>query len=210
MLTLYHCIDARSLRCLWAFEELGLQYELKVLPFPPRQQAPEFLQINPIGTVPHLIDGELTMNESTAILQYFAVKYGDGKLAVAPDEPAYGPWLNWLAFGEAALTVPLAAALRFSFLEPEERRQPALAESFLGMYFERLGAIDAALTRAKYLCADRFTAADISVGYALHLGARMKLLERMSPRVQAYFAELQARPAYQRAKEKQKAAAPKR
>ncbi|HEY0681198.1 MAG TPA: glutathione S-transferase family protein [Steroidobacter sp.] len=208
MLTLYHCADARSLRCLWAFEELGLQYALKVLPYPPRLKAPEFLQINPVGTVPYLVDGNVTMNESAAILQYLAVKYGDGKLAVGVDEPAFGAWLNWLSFGEAGLTVPLASALRFSFLEPEEKRQPALAEGFRTTYFERLGAVDAALAKSKYLCADRFTAADISVGYALHLTARMKMLERASPRVQAYFAELQTRPAYQRAKEKQKAAAP--
>lgn len=206
MPTLYHCADARSLRVLWALEELDLQYELKVLPYPPRQKAPEFLQINPVGTVPYLVDGNTAMNESTAILQYIAVKYGDGKLAVAPSDPAYGAWLNWLAFGEAALTVPLAAALRFSFLEPEDKRQPALAEGFRGTFFDKLGAAEAALAKSKFLCADRFTVADISVGYNLHLAARMRLLERMSPRIQSYFAELQARPAYQRAKEKQKAA----
>ncbi|WP_129647301.1 glutathione S-transferase family protein [Peristeroidobacter agariperforans] len=206
MPTLYHCADARSLRVLWALEELDLQYELKVLPYPPRQKAPEFLQINPVGTVPYLVDGDTTMNESTAILQYIAVKHGDGKLAVASSDPAYGAWLNWLAFGEAALTVPLAAALRFSFLEPEDKRQPALAEGFRSTFFDKLGAAEAALANSKFLCADRFTVADISVGYNLHLAARMRLLERMSPRIQAYFAELQARPAYQRAKEKQKAA----
>lgn len=194
---------------MWAFEELGLQYELKVLPYPPRQKAPEFLQINPVGTVPYLVDGDVKMNESSAILQYIAVKYGDGRLAVGPNEPAFAAWLNWLSFGEAGLTIPLASALRFSFLEPEERRQPELAEGFRSTYFDRLGAVDAALASAKFLCADRFTAADISVGYALHLTARMKLIDRATPRVQAYFAELQARPAYQRAKEKQKAAAPK-
>lgn len=206
MPTLYHCADARSLRVLWVLEELDLQYELKVLPYPPRQKAPEFLQINPVGTVPYLVDGDTTMNESTAILQYIAVKHGDGKLAVASSDSAYGAWLNWLAFGEAALTVPLAAALRFSFLEPEDKRQPALAEGFRSTFFDKLGAAEAALANSKFLCADRFTVADISVGYNLHLAARMRLLERMSPRIQAYFAELQARPAYQRAKEKQKAA----
>ncbi|HEY5755792.1 MAG TPA: glutathione S-transferase family protein [Steroidobacter sp.] len=207
MPTLYHCADARSLRVLWALEELDLQYELKVLPYPPRQKAPEFLQINAVGTVPYLIDGNVKMNESTAILQYIAVKYGDGKLAVAPNDPAYGDWLNWVAFGEAALTVPLAAALRFSFLEPEDKRQPALADGFRNVFFDKLSTADAALTSSKFLCADRFTVADISVAYNLHLAARMRLLERMSPRIQSYFAELQARPAYQRAKEKQKAAA---
>ena len=206
MPTLYHCADARSFRVLWALEELDVQYDLKVLPYPPRLKAPEFLQIHAIGTVPYIIDGNVTMNESTAILQYIAVKYGDGKLAVAPNEPAYAAWLNWLAFGEAGLTVPLAAALRFSFLEPEDKRQPALAEGFRNTFFEKLGAVETALANSKFVCADRFTAADIAVAYNLHLAARMRLLDRMSARIQSYFAELQARPAYQRAKEKQKAA----
>lgn len=205
MLTLYHCADARSLRVLWALEELDLQYDLKVLPYPPRLKAPEFLQINAVGTVPYIVDGNVTMNESTAILQYVAVRYGDGKLAVSPSDPAYAAWLNWIAFGEAALTVPLAAALRFSFLEPEDKRQPALAEGFRSTFFEKLGAVETALASSKYVCADRFTVADISVAYNLHLAARMRMLERMSPRIQSYFAELQARPAYQRAKDKQKA-----
>lgn len=206
MLTLYHCADARSLRVLWALEELDVQYDLKVLPYPPRLKAPEFLQINAVGTVPYIVDGDVSMNESTAILQYVAVKYGEGKLAVAPNDPAFAAWLNWIAFGEAALTVPLAAALRFSFLEPEDKRQPALADGFRTTFFQKLGTVETALASSKFVCADRFTAADISVAYNLHLAARMRLLERMSPRIQSYFAELQARPAYQRAKEKQKAA----
>jgi glutathione S-transferase len=96
--------------------------------------------------------------------------------------------------------------LRFSFLEPEDKRQPALADGFRNVFFDKLGTAEAALASSRFLCADRFTVADISVGYNLHLAARMRLLERMSPRIQSYFAELQARPAYQRAKEKQMAA----
>ena len=67
---LYHCIGARSFRPLWTMEELELDYELRILPFPPRQRQPEYLSLNPLGTVPLFIDGALSMTESVAICQY--------------------------------------------------------------------------------------------------------------------------------------------
>ena len=71
MITLYHCTAARSFRPLWALEELKLPYELKMLPFPPRVFAREYLALNPLGTIPLMIDGDVTrMTESAAIVQY--------------------------------------------------------------------------------------------------------------------------------------------
>ena len=70
MITLYHCARARSFRPLWTLEELGLPYELKMLPFPPRVFAKEYLGINPLGTIPLMLDGEIRMTESAAIAQY--------------------------------------------------------------------------------------------------------------------------------------------
>ena len=99
MITLYHCADARSFRVLWALEELGLDYRLEMLPFPPRVRAREYLDINPLGTIPLFLDGNTRMTESSAICHYLAVRHGDW-LAVADDDPAYGSYLNWLFFGE--------------------------------------------------------------------------------------------------------------
>src|ERR1700749_4819591 len=113
MIQLYHCADARSFRPLWAMEELGLAYELIVLPFPPRYAAKAFMAINPLGTIPALIDGATFMTESAAIVQYLVTRYGPGELAVAPDDPDYGAWLNWLHFGEATLTFPQTLVLRY-------------------------------------------------------------------------------------------------
>lgn len=98
MLTLYHCANARSFRPLWTLEELGLSYDLRMLPFPPRFLKREYLDLNPLGTIPLLIDGETRMTESAAICQYLVTRYGPSTLAVAPDEPGYGPFLNWLHF----------------------------------------------------------------------------------------------------------------
>jgi glutathione S-transferase len=204
VLKLYHCPDARSLRCVWALEELRVPYELTTMPFPPRQSAPEYLHVNPLGTVPYLVDGATTMNESAAILEYIATKYGAGSLSVQPDEPAFGAWLNWLHFGETTLTVPLALALRFSAFEPEERRQPELARGFVGAFRERLRTIETALDGQDYLCANRFTVADISVGYALFLSHRTRLLAELPALLTNYLQRLQARPAFAAARKRQK------
>lgn len=199
MITLYHCADARSFRALWALEELGLPYELKLLPFPPRIRAPEYLEVNPLGTIPYLVDGETRMSESSAIVQYLAVKHG-GPLNVPPEDPAYGAWLNWLYLGEATLTFPQTLVLRYTRLEPKERRNPQVADDYARWFVARLRAVDAAVSKADHLCAGRFTAADISVGYALLLAETLGLSERFSPTVAAYWARLQQREGFKRAK----------
>ena len=199
MVTLYHCADARSFRALWALEELGVPYELKLLPFPPRVLSPGYLEINPLGTIPFFVDGQTQMTESAAIVQYLATKHG-GPLAVAPADPAYGDWLNWLHRGEATLTFPQTLVLRYTRLEPKERRNPQVAEDYARWFMARLRSVDAALEHGDYLCARRFTAADISVGYALLLARTIGLDERFSPAINAYWERLAGREAFQRAK----------
>ena len=206
MLTLYHCLTARSFRPLWTMEELGLSYTLKVLPFPPRQHAREYLQVNPLGTIPAFFDGELRMTESAAICQYLVERYGPSPLAVAVTEPDYGLWLNWLHFGEATLTFPQTLVLRYSRLEPPERRNPQVATDYQRWFLARLRGIEPVIG-AGYLCADRFTAADISVGFALLLAEYLGMAGDFSPAVQTYFAGLKARPAFARAQAAELAAA---
>jgi glutathione S-transferase len=106
MITLYHCDAARSFRPLWMLEELGLPYELKMLPFPPRVFAKEYLALNPLGTIPFMVDGETKMTESSGICHYLGAKYGPTPLVVGVDEPAYGAFLNWMYFSDATLTFP--------------------------------------------------------------------------------------------------------
>lgn len=106
MIELYHCVDARSFRVLWALEEMGLEYRLHLLPFPPRIHRPDYLEKNPLGTIPLLIDGNIRMTESAAIPQYLATRYGPTPLAVNVDEQDYALWLDWLHRAEATLTFP--------------------------------------------------------------------------------------------------------
>ena len=199
MITLYHCARARSFRPLWALEELQLPYELNMLPFPPRVLAKEYLAINPLGTIPLLVDGDTRMTESAAIAQYLVTKYGPSPLAVGVDEPDYGAFLNWLHFGEATLTFPQTLVLRYSELEPEERRHPQVVADYSKWFLGRLRIIETVTSTSEFMCAGRFTAADISVGFALLLAQRLGLSAQFGPAVTAYWARLQQRDGYVRA-----------
>jgi glutathione S-transferase len=203
MITLYHCANARSFRPLWTLEELGVPYRLKMLPFPPRVRAPDYLDVNPLGTIPLLIDGDASMTESAAICQYLVTRHGPSPLAVSPDERAYGRFLSFLHFGEATLTFPQTLVLRYSRLEPEERRLPQVVEDYARWFMARLRAVTAAMETGEWICAGRFTAADISVGYALLFAERLDLAGRFSPGVAAYWQRLQARDGFQRARSAQ-------
>lgn len=200
MITLHHCVSARSFRPLWLLEEIGAPYELVMHAFPPRVRDEAFLEINPLGTVPALFDGQVGMTESAAICQYLAVRHPEAGLEVAQDDPAYGDYLNFLHFGEATLTFPQTLVLRYGRFEPEERRLPQVVEDYSRWFLSRLRSLEPRLEREAFLCAGRFTAADVSVGYALLLASFIGLDERFKPAVAAYWQRLQAREAFQRAK----------
>jgi len=203
MIELWHCPDARSFRVLWALEEMGLPYELHLMPFPPRVRQPEYLEVNPLGTIPAMKDGATFMSESAAIVQYLVTRYGPSDLAVAVEDEAYGAWLNWLHFGEATLTFPQTLVLRYRMFEPGKAE--AVADDYAKWFLSRLRHVDRALADGRdWLCAGRFTAADISVGYALLLAGQLKLSEKFSPAVSAYWQRLKARPAFEAAKRAQK------
>jgi glutathione S-transferase len=206
VIRLYHCWDARSFRPLWALEELGLAYELTVMPFPPRYRAKAFMAVNPLGTIPALVDGETFMTESAAIVEYLVTRYGPSPLAVTVDDPAYGAWLNWLHFGEATLTFPQTLVLRYRRFEPG--RAEAAADDYAKWFLARLRAVDRAVEASDWLCAGRFTAADISVGYALLLAEQLGLSREFAPQTAAYWTRLQARPGFKAAKASQKRHAP--
>lgn len=199
MITLYHCDAARSFRPLWMLEELGLPYELKMLPFPPRVLAKDYLALNPLGTIPFMIDGETRMTESTGICHYLGSRHGPTPLMVGADEPDFGAFLNWMYFSDATLTFPQTLVLRYSQLEPEERRNPQVAGDYAKWFFGRLRAVEAATGRSETLCADRFTAADIVIGYALRLADNIGLAGDFGPNVAAYWRRLQAREGFKRA-----------
>lgn len=206
MITLYHCQSARSFRPLWMLEELGLEYELKMLPFPPRVFDKTYFEVNPLGTIPAFFDGDTRMTESAAICQYLVSRYGPTDMNVEVSEPNYGAFLNWLHFGEATLTFPQTLVLRYGRFEPKERRLPQVVEDYGTWFLARLRGVEAVVSEQEYVCADRFTAADVSVGYALMLAEITGLAKEFPQAVEAYWERLQGRPGYRRALERQTAA----
>lgn len=207
VLTLYHCLSARSFRPLWMLEEIGVSYDLQVLPFPPRSQQRSYLAVNPLGTVPALAEGALLMTESAAICQYLAARFSPGSMDVAVDEPDYGAYLNALHFGEATLTFPQTLVLRYRYFEPAERRQPQVADDYARWFLARLRSLEPVLATREFLCAGRFTAADVSVAYALLLATHLDLSNHFTPAIAAYWARLQQRDGYRKALEVQHQAA---
>ncbi len=206
---LYHCVDARSLRPLWALEELGVDYDLVTLPFPPRVRQKSYLGVNPLGTVPYFVDGDARMTESAAICHYLTHRHGPTPLALSPEDAEYGAFLNWLYFSDATLTFPQTIVLRYSALEPAERRLPQAVEDYAAWFAGRLRAVESALTGRSYLCADRFTIADICVGYGLYLAHRIApLRERLTPNCLDYLERLTAREGFQSALAKQDGPSP--
>jgi glutathione S-transferase len=200
MLTLWHCANARSLRALWALEELGLSYELKVLPFPPRATRKDYFEQNILGTVPLMVDGATRMTESAAIPHYLAMKHAGGRMTLPVEHDEYGAYLNWLHHGEATLTFPQTIYLRYAVFETAERRQPTVAEDYKVWFLARLRLLDRTLADGRSnLVGGCFTMADVSVGYALFLALEIGLASDLSGRLRDWAKALMSRSAFRNA-----------
>lgn len=205
---LWHCYNSRSLRVLWAMEELGIKYTLETMPFPPRYTVASYKELNSLGTVPYFVDGDTQMTESVAICHYLGEKYlgekhqGDSAvsaLTLAVSEPDYGNYLNWLYHSDATLTFPQTLVLRYREFSAPDCQQGKTADDYEKWFAARLIRLNEHLSTHDYLCADRFTMADIAIGFSLHLATLLKLEQHFSPPVAAYLARLKQRPAFQRA-----------
>ncbi|MEH6822612.1 MAG: glutathione S-transferase family protein [Motiliproteus sp.] len=200
---LWHCYNARSLRPLWTLEEMGVDYDLEVMLFPPRFRHDGFKDLNNLGTVPYFVDGadadQVTMTESSGICLYLVERYQQHQLGLKPDHPEYGDYLNWLFQSDATLTFPQTIFLRYTYLEKPDNRLPQVASDYAKWFISRLSRLDNHIKDRQFLCDNRMTIADITVGYALLLGELLGLSDRYSPQVQAYLARLKARPALIRA-----------
>ena len=206
-LKLWHCKGSRSVRPLWALEEMGLDYDLEVMEFPPRSRHADYTEINPIGTVPFFTDSgdkvdsknAAKMTESVAICRYLVDKYGPTDLAVDVDEVDYADYLNWLYRSDATLTFPQTIILRYTHLEPKERRLEQAVDDYTVWFFSRLRSVESALEGKEYLCAGRFTLADIVVGYALAFAENLGLREGFKANTDDYYERLKARPGFKKA-----------
>jgi len=195
---IFGCNDSRHVRPLWTAEEMGLDYELIMMPFPPRVFMKEYLDINILGTVPYMIDDDIRMTESVAISQYFVEKYGPSDLQVTPDEKDYPLYLNWLYHSDATLTFPQTVVLRYKFQEPGVA--DAAVEGYSRWFVSRLKLLEESLNNKEYLCSNRFTLADICVSYAINLAEALGIEQAFKPNIKRWSKNLFSRPAFIKSK----------
>ncbi len=196
MITLYHCANARSMRSLWLLNELGLDFELVEMPFHVKHlRTPEYLSVHPLGRVPCLVDGDLTLFESGAIAQYLCEQYDDGTLGRAPGHPERVDWLQWLHYAET-VAVHGASMVQQTVIIAEPDQSPVVKKLETRRLEKSLEVLNEHLSEREYLLTGGFTAPDTNVGYSVHLGSKFTDLAAF-PHVKAYYERLTARPAFQ-------------
>lgn len=196
---IHHAPNSRSVRAVWLFEELGLPYELEVYPLGDRSmRSPEYLKIHPMGRVPALEDGDVTIFESGAIVQYVLAKYGNGRMQPDVSSPDFADYLQWLHYAEGMLMPPVNVVVVETIFLPEERRNQVNVDRATKMLSRMLAAVEQNLEGRDYLTG-AFSGADIMTGHACIVSARLGGDISDKPNVTAYIDRLQARPALQRA-----------
>jgi glutathione S-transferase len=193
----------RGFRVAWALEELGLEYRLHAVDLRNRSNDEELQKRNPAGFLPVLDDNGMVMVESIAIIEYLIAKY-DEKNGLAPSsaDPNFPMYQQFLHLGESGLAAYLNIVVASRFFAPEAERQNWGVQAAERMFFNRLTLVSQRLSAAPLMAGDEFTAADISVAYALDIADRLGLGERFGPELQDYRARVSSRPGYQAAKEK--------
>jgi glutathione S-transferase len=193
--------EGRGFRVVWLLEEMGLAYRLRPVDLlAGAENDPEFLAINPAGFIPAIQDGDVTMVESVAIMEYLMARYGPTPLAPAPHDPAFPAYQQFLHLGEAGLAASIYFVVGARNFAPESARGNWSAGQALDVFETRLGLVTRRLARSPYMAGEAFTAADISVTYALQLATRAGGVT-LGEAERAYVARTSARGAYQRAME---------
>jgi glutathione S-transferase len=193
MRTLYWAPRTRSMRALWILEESGEPYERIRLDLSKgEQKTAEFLAINPMGKVPALTDGPLSIAESGAICAYVAEACPQARLAPPLGDPARGRYLQWLFFSPGCIEPAYLTKSAKIELRPET--------AGFGDFDQVINVLEGAVERGPWLLGENFSAADVLIGTDLHFGVDIFKLVPERPVLRAYIDRCLARPAFQRAK----------
>ena len=178
---IYSCEGSRGMRPMWTLEEMNIDYEVEMLPFPPRVFSPKYLEVNSLGAIPYLEDGNVRMTESVSMCQYFVEKYGPTDLQVRPDEDDFAAYLNWLAHSDAIPTFPQTVILRYIPQEPG--LVDAAAAEYRKWFISRLRLLEKNLEDKEYLCFNRLTIVDICVSYVIYLASTLDIDQAFKPNI---------------------------
>ncbi len=215
MITVHHLNNSRSQRILWLLEELGVPYEIKRYQRDPKTMLapPELKRVHPLGKSPVITDGELTLAESGAIIEYLAERYGDGRLLPPAGSPERLRCTYWLHYAEGSAMPPLllklvlnqvrAASAPF-FVRPIARSiankvDRTFTDPQLKLHRDYL---EGELGQHEWFVGDELSAADIQLSFPLEALAARGGLGSDYPRLSGFLERIQARPAYRRALER--------
>lgn len=194
-LTLHHHPHSRSAGARVMLEELGVDYRIELVNLQAgEQRRPEFLALNPLGKLPTLVDGDTVVTEQVAIYLHLADRFPDAGLAPSIGDPARGSYLRWMVY--------YASCFEPAVVDRAQKREPA--EPMISPYRDfdsMLAALEAQLARGPWMLGDRFSAADVLWGTALSWTTGFGLVPA-SPVIAQYIERAKARPAFQRAAEK--------
>ncbi|WP_286240790.1 glutathione S-transferase family protein [Neptuniibacter halophilus] len=196
-LRLYHCHEARSMRSLWLINELQLDAEIITLSFGEALRSESYLNRHPLGRVPCLEDGEITLFESGAICEYLCETYDKAaRLIRLPGDPERAEWLQWLHYAET-ICVHVASLTQQQIVIFDPALRSATVRKLETRRLEKaIEVLEAILQDREYMLKSGFSAVDTGIGYSLHAGGLFTDLSAF-PAVQAYYHRLAERPAFQ-------------
>ena len=215
MIVVHHLNESRSQRILWLLEELGLDYAVeKYLRDPASLRAPAGLRVlHPLGKLPVIVDGAVTLAESGAIVEYILERYGAGRLAPPPGTPERLRYRYWLHYAEGSAMTPLLVKLIFDRIEtgpaplllrPVVR---GLARAVKAKFAQpeidlHLDFLEAELGDAAWFAGEDLSGADILLSFPLQIAAAQGGIDARRPRLLGFLQRVAARPAWQRAIER--------
>ena len=203
MMKLFAFPQTRATRALWALEEVGADYEyIKVDLFKGEGNRPAYLEINPAGKVPTLLDDDLVITESAAICTYLGEKFPDAGLVPVAGSPQRAHYLQWCCFVIGELEQPLWTIAKHRFALPKERRVPAVIDTAIWEFSAVAKVLAIGLGDKPFILGERFTAADILIAHTLRWATAYGL-PLNSARLEAYAERLLARPAMARVQQRE-------
>ena len=178
-------------------EELGLDHQLVLGTFN-RDGTKGFAQNTPTGNYPYFEDGDVTLSESGAIVQYILETYGNGRLEPPVGSPYRPAYLHWLHFSEGTAANPINLTVWLTVYRQDADKHSAIIDASKGSANHIFDGVESALSNQTFLVSDEFTAADIMMGFTLISAMYLQVLTDSHPRTVAYVNRLLARPCLQR------------
>jgi len=199
MLTLHFAPNSRAQRSLWLLEELGLPYELNRMEFNPKDlKSDEHKARHPLGRIPVLDDGDISIFESGAIAEYILERHKNGGLKPAVDDPLYPEYLQWFHYCEGMVMPPVNTIVVHTLLLPPERQDETVRGQAQRLLTRALAPVNEAMEGREYILGD-FSAVDTMLGHAIYMSNRLGCVTDEMTNLKAYVERLETRPAFQKA-----------